>query len=55
MKKDPDFNFLTVAILEAKRRAEETERGNCQREEDFDVLMAVILHSLCRNGKHNTK
>ena len=47
MKKDPDFNILTVAILEAIRRTEATERGNSQRGEDFDVLMAVTLHSLC--------
>lgn len=43
--------FLTVAILEATRRTEETERGNSQKEEDclFDVLMALTLHSPCRN------
>lgn len=42
--------FLTVAILEATRRTEETERGNSQKGDClFDVLMALTLHSPCRN------
>lgn len=51
MKRDPDFNFLTAAILEATRRTEETEGENSQKEDNsvFDVLMALILHNPCRN------
>lgn len=51
MKKDPHFNFLTVVILEARRRTEETEWEYSQKEDDsvFDVLMALMLHNPCRN------
>lgn len=51
MKRDLDFNFLTVAILETRRRTEETEGGKSQKEDNsvFDVLMALTLYNPCRN------
>lgn len=48
MKRDPDFNFLTVTILEATR-TEETEGENSQKEDNFDDLTVLMLHTPCRN------